>query len=497
MATTIVYADTGDNYIESSSAVYLTTRAGLGTKTVTAQPLAVGQYFATPTYYAWEAFIAFDTTGLSVGAATLAVRTFNTQHSPGFTMEARLYDWGTAVEVADWISADNLGNYTLLATAPSPAAPVVQGTVTVTIPFVSDAAFATNINTAGKTRMVIASDRLRLSTTPTGDESFTFYGSAQTGTVDDPRLIVYSATPVFVQRIETGWVAVSPTTKTTASFNVQAGDLLIAYAMGSDDLAGMYPAVFSSSPVLTWNTEEDVFLGTGSNAWIQVKSAIATATGAMTVTFAAAANSATAAFGGCVLVFRNAAVGASNFGNASSGAASLALTTTVANSAIVFASADWNVVDGATTRVWSTINSLPPLETTYDRQVGDMTVYGGTYADAGATGSKTAGLTAPTGQKWVAVVVEVTYSPPGPVITAELYESGVLKQSLGTVTVTADGVLSLPWSAAQLATLSGANVELRLTSDILADVGAVEWNAVTETPVAGPALVESWGMVQA
>ena len=115
---------------------------------------------------------------------------------------------------------------------------------------------------------------------------------------------------------------------------------------------------------------------------------------------------------------------------------------------------------------------------------------------------------APSGIEYVGIyatdlggltIPRLTYAiPSGPVVTAELYENGVLKQFLGSREITADGVLSFNWDAATLAALSGANVELRLTSDADIDIGAIEWNAILGVPTGPPAVptyVEQWGAI--
>jgi hypothetical protein len=113
---------------------------------------------------------------------------------------------------------------------------------------------------------------------------------------------------------------------------------------------------------------------------------------------------------------------------------------------------------------------------------------------------------APTGFEYVnilgrdggtdATAPRLTFAlPAGPVVSAELYENGVLKQFLGATEITADGVISFNWNASVLAAISGADVELRLTSDVDIDVGAIEWNAYRTmgAPPPPPTLVETWG----
>lgn len=103
-------------------------------------------------------------------------------------------------------------------------------------------------------------------------------------------------------------------------------------------------------------------------------------------------------------------IGASSKGN-STGGPSLAITTTAANSAILVIVADWNAVSGAS-RTWRTVNGITPtsgngLEKTYFTDGSNYTVYAALYNDAGTAGLKTVGLSAPTGQKYTIIAVEV------------------------------------------------------------------------------------------
>lgn len=124
-------------------------------------------------------------------------------------------------------------------------------------------------------------------------------------------------------------------------------------------------------------------------------------------------------------------VGASAKTN-STGGSSLGITTTQANSAIVVAVGDWNAVDGAS-RTWRTVNSTTPtagngFERTYFRDAAHYGVYIGYYPDAGAVGAKTVGLSAPTGQKYSIIAIEIKGSaaagaPPVPVYQMTQYGS--------------------------------------------------------------------------
>ena len=114
-----------------------------------------------------------------------------------------------------------------------------------------------------------------------------------------------------------------------------------------------------------------------------------------------------------VFVWRNAVLGTPvTAGSETAGTApSLAITTVANNSAVAYISSDWNAIDG-TTRTWRTINSITPtvgngFEKVYARDSAFYTVFVGYWGDVGAAGSKTTGLTAPTGQLPNAIAIEI------------------------------------------------------------------------------------------
>jgi hypothetical protein len=102
--------------------------------------------------------------------------------------------------------------------------------------------------------------------------------------------------------------------------------------------------------------------------------------------------------------------GSDGFGNSaktnSSGAPSLSLTTAADNSAVVVGASDWNAVDG-TSRTWRTVNGSAMTEETYFRDSSRYTVFTGYRGDAGVAGSKTLGLSAPTGTLSAMVGLEI------------------------------------------------------------------------------------------
>lgn len=203
--------------------------------------------------------------------------------------------------------------------------------------------------------------------------------------------------PIYVQKVETVWNT-SGYTKTTAAFDVKAGDILVAYA-GQEN--GTYSRVTISGGSLTWTLQQEY---TNGGAWADatVWTAVVPSDQNMTVSFDRV--DSLIQYGGAVLTFRRTGgVGSSNK-TSGSGAPSLSLTTTKANSAIVVLSVDWNAASASHT--WrTTAGSL--VETTDAYSSGAYTVNGGYHPNVGAAGAKTVGLTASASQKYSIVAVEI------------------------------------------------------------------------------------------
>jgi hypothetical protein len=219
--------------------------------------------------------------------------------------------------------------------------------------------------------------------------------------------------PTFVAAIRpaVGWAGqAAPNTKTTASFNVTAGDILVVLG-AADDSPNTLGTPSGGS--LTWTQQENN--GPASQTRAAIWTATASSTASITVSMTAGGSvSSSSVWGFVVHQYRNAAIGAhTSVAGASGTAPSLALTTTADNSAISYISADWNAVNGAT-RTWRTINSITPtsgngLETDYFRDAAGAqgTVYGAYWSDVGTAGAKTTGLTVPSTQKPTVAVLEV------------------------------------------------------------------------------------------
>jgi hypothetical protein len=204
--------------------------------------------------------------------------------------------------------------------------------------------------------------------------------------------------PVFVQEAETAAWNSSPATKSTSSFSVKAGDVLVAYA-GQENGAG---SMTISGGSLTW-TKNQEFNGDGGNCSATIWTAVVDTDKTMSVTFG---SSTSVHYGGNVLTFRRSeGLGSSNKAQDDDVLPSVNITTTKANSAIAVFSCDWNATDGAS-RAWKN-NAGAFTELSYNFEANIYTIYGGYHANAGAAGTYAVGLNAPNSQKFSIVAMEI------------------------------------------------------------------------------------------
>lgn len=246
------------------------------------------------------------------------------------------------------------------------------------------------------------------------------------------------AAPTFVAEYEnTSWTA-SGASK-SVSVTTAVGDVLVVIGMCPDQVVTMGTP---SGGSLTYTLQQEVNVAN----YTRVAMWTATATAATTFNVTITRGGSDFMWGMTVLRFSGvSAVGASTKTNVASGAPSLALTTTQANSAIVVANSDWVPVDGSS-RTWRTPSGSTAIsERSYAHDPSNYTVYAGYHSDAGATGSKTVGLTAPSGQKYSIVALELkgvtgqTVSPSGIASTAAVGSATVTR---GAVTVSPGGIAS-------------------------------------------------------
>lgn len=212
----------------------------------------------------------------------------------------------------------------------------------------------------------------------------------------------------FISETETVWNSTT-TPKTTATIAANNLDILVAFEIIADNAATGSISDNGNAGTLTW-TQKQV-INVGSNCWVSVwtASATATTTTGLTVSFA---RTASAQFcGGGVYVFRNSAGGIGNTAqNHATGQPSVSLTTASNNSMVVCVSADWAAVNSS--RTWRTVNSITPssgngFEKTFFNQASQYTVYSSYYNNTGTAGANTYGLSAPTGQTYQTIAVEI------------------------------------------------------------------------------------------
>jgi len=180
-----LYPSAQSGYLSSSNAAYATARAGsslganVGATPYVGQGYYAGDYHTPAGYDLYEAFIDFDTSGVTgtIATATLSLGLSADNSSTDFTVEARVRDWGSTLTTADWVAGADLASLTLAATLATNGIGAAGAYKAMTEVGTS---LRGAINQAGITRFVLASDRTRLSTDPSGDEFVAFEAYNQT-----------------------------------------------------------------------------------------------------------------------------------------------------------------------------------------------------------------------------------------------------------------------------------------------------------------------------
>lgn len=235
--------------------------------------------------------------------------------------------------------------------------------------------------------------------------------------------------PAFVAEYGDTWN--SATSPKSASVTVANGDALVVIAIVEDESRSL------STPTgggLTYTLQEEVNVNNFTHVYVWT--ALSSSGQTFTLDVAHASGDNTMWYGMIVLRFSSVtSIGAAEKTNISSGAPSLSITTTSANSSLVIANGDWNATDG-TSRTWRSVNGSAATETTYFRDASHYTVFTGYHTDAGAAGAKTVGLSAPSGQKYSIASVELvggssgtTCSPTG-VATGEAFGTAVVSTTI-------------------------------------------------------------------
>ena len=194
MATLTQYSGTADGQIRSADSTYATARTG-GTLTATTNgtTATLGQQNAGGSgYYCFESFFGFDTSSIgstsTIDSATLSLYGATDNTTTDFTANARYYDWGASLTTADWISGASLSSSTLFATfATSGFSTSAYNDFTTST--------TSGISKTATTNIVVSSSRHEAGTTAVTNERCTVYAADQTGTTNDPKLVV-NYTPV-------------------------------------------------------------------------------------------------------------------------------------------------------------------------------------------------------------------------------------------------------------------------------------------------------------
>lgn len=204
VTTSTFYSDTSDGYItsEDTTPTYSLAREGTGTSLTAATTwtldAAQNSYDTSKgaKYRCLEAFQYYDTSSISdtdvVSAVTISLYGYAEYHPDGYYLvEVRGHTWsGGGLTTADWVAGSSLGTKTLLASFDT-----TSWTTSGYNDFTSETAFTSYVSLTGNTEVLINHEDHRLGNTPTGVNGATFYSADQTGTTNDPKLVVTHAPP--------------------------------------------------------------------------------------------------------------------------------------------------------------------------------------------------------------------------------------------------------------------------------------------------------------
>jgi hypothetical protein len=197
----------------------------------------------------------------------------------------------------------------------------------------------------------------------------------------------------------------------SVSVTVAVGDVLAFLGTSETQITWAAP---TSTPSLTWTLAQNVTVASYSGSVIYTATVGAGQAGSYSIS-CNPTNASAFHWGFTIERWSGSGgVGTSAKTNVASGAPSLALTC-AANSAVSCVNGDFAALSG--TRTWRTINGITPTsgsgELVYVQDGGAYTAYVAQWSDVGTAGSKTVGLTAPTGQKYAICAVEILGSTSG------------------------------------------------------------------------------------
>lgn len=206
--------------------------------------------------------------------------------------------------------------------------------------------------------------------------------------------------PTFVAQYATAFNSNTSPKTAMSAVSINSGDVLVGVGAHENDHGAALAITENGSSSWVAAQGWQAYEYCETRGWTYV----ATANESLTVTFA----KSDSYFGGNIVRFSGSSgVGSSAINTGTSGSPSVAITTTQDNSAIVVIVTDWNANSGTQT---FTSNGGAGSPTGLTGYVGDSNHYGvaiAYYANAGTAGSKTVGMSAPTGQKWTIIAIEV------------------------------------------------------------------------------------------
>lgn len=230
MTTTTIYASTTNSaLVTSRNATYTTARAG-SNKAVNL-PNSVLSFnpcnsFVSPNYFCHEVLLDFDTSSIpdtaTINTVTLQIYT-TASTSATYTVECRIYDYGSSITTADYVAGANIGTYTLAASLPSSS--LFNNNYT---SFSENGTnFVDNINKTGSTRLLVSVDKLRLGTVPTDNSVNPTFSDPDDSTSAHRPALVIEYTNIYTQANAgtTGTLSGSLIKKTKKAFAGASGSL--------------------------------------------------------------------------------------------------------------------------------------------------------------------------------------------------------------------------------------------------------------------------------
>lgn len=247
----------------------------------------------------------------------------------------------------------------------------------------------------------------------------------------------------------------SPATPKTASVTTATGDLLVTLAAGADGQVALTTPTGGTG--VSWTNIADFGADGVSARATAFRSTPSAQTFTESITNTGPFNDTlqwsfiTTRFSG------SSGLGAPVATTSGGAAPSLSVTTTQANSGILVIIADWNAVAG-TSYTYRQVNGANPtaLVAGAGTAGNDYRVWVLWYADAGAAGAKTVGMTAPAGQTPTMIAIEVKGTSSGG--ATAVAATATAAAGVPTATGTSTGILaSSAWSSPQAVTTGTAS----------------------------------------